>query len=101
MGVVPYFGTKVNGWEGAFGLDLDIMINVGAEWGDEGDGVVVEIDDVREETEKVTFNKFFLRNPKLLTAVVDNLVLVRVTVDGIGAGRSVEEVREEVGYRYL
>jgi len=43
MGVVPYFGAKVNGWEGAVGLDPDIMTNISTEWGDEGNGVVVKV----------------------------------------------------------
>ena len=45
--------------------------------------------------------KFFNRDPELLTAVVDDLVLVRVTVDGVSAGGGVEEIGEEVRYWYL
>ena len=43
MGVTPYFGTKVNGWEWAIGLDPDIMIDVGAEGGNKGDRVSLKI----------------------------------------------------------
>ena len=39
--------------------------------------------------------------PKFLTMVINDLVLVRVAVDGIGASGSMEEVREEISYRYL
>jgi len=45
--------------------------------------------------------EFFSGDPKLLAAVVDNLVLVRVTVDGVGAGWGMEEIEEEVGNWYL
>jgi len=41
-------------------------------------------------------NEFFGGDLELLTTVVNNLVLVRVLVDGKGAGRSVEKVRIEV-----
>ena len=50
---------------------------------------------------KVALNKFFQGNPKLLTTVIDDLVLVRVMVDGKGADGGVEEIGEEVSYRYL
>jgi len=40
--------------------------------------------------------KLFSGDPELLTAVVDDLVLVGVTVDGVSAGRGVEEVGKEV-----
>jgi len=44
--VTPYFGTKVDRWEGAVGLDPDVMEDVGVEWGDKGDGVSLKIGDV-------------------------------------------------------
>ena len=77
------------------------MIDVGVKWGNEGDGMSLEIGDVREQTKEVAFNKFFRGDPKLLTMVVDNLVLVWVSVDGKGAGRGMEKIGEEVSYRYL
>jgi len=46
--VAPYFGAKINRWEGSVGLDPDVMKNVGTEWGDEGDGVGFKIGDARE-----------------------------------------------------
>ena len=50
---------------------------------------------------EITLYEFFSGDPELLTAVVDDLVLVRVTIDGVGAGGSVEEIGKEVSYRYL
>ena len=40
--------------------------------------------------------KLFSGDPELLTAVVDDLVLVGVTVDGVSAGGGVEEIGEKV-----
>jgi len=48
MGVAPYFSTKIDRWEGAVGLDPDIMIDVGAKWGNKGDGMSLKIGDARE-----------------------------------------------------
>jgi len=99
MGVTSYFGAKVDGWEWAIGLDPDVMKNVGMEWGDKGDGVVVEVDDMRKGAKEILFDELLLRYPKFLTAVVDDGVLIGVLVDGVGTGRGVEEVGEEVFYR--
>jgi len=95
--VTPYFGAKVDRWEWAIGPDPDIMINVGAKWGNKGDGVSLKIGDVGEKAEEVVLNKFFQRYPELFSTVVDNLVLVRMLVDGEGTGGGMEEVGEEVG----
>ena len=46
---------------------------------------------------EVVLNKLLGWNPEFLATVVNDLVLVRVTVDGVGAGRSVEKVGEKVG----
>jgi len=46
--VTPYFGAKIDRWEGSVRLDPDVMKNVGAEWGDKGDGVGFKIRDARE-----------------------------------------------------
>ena len=48
MGVTPYFGGKVDRWERSVRLDPDVMEDIGAEWGDEGDRVGFEIRDARE-----------------------------------------------------
>ena len=94
-------GTKVNRRKRAVRLDPNVVKNVGPERGDKRDGVVMKIVDTREETKEVTCYEFFLRDPELLTTVVDNGVLMGVTVDGEGASGSVEEIGEEVFYRYL
>jgi len=101
MGVTSYFGAQVNGWEGTVGLDPDIMINISMEWSDKGDGVSFKVRDMWERAEEILFNEFFLWDPKFLTAVIDNSVLMGVSVDSEGTGRGVEKVGEEVCYRYL
>ena len=94
--MVANFGAKVDGRKGAIRLNPDVMKNVSMKWGDKGNQVVIKISDAREETEEVPFYKFFQWYPKLLTAVINNLVLVRVMVDGVSAGGGSEEVRKEV-----
>jgi len=42
-------------------------------------------------------NKFFRWNPEFLTTVINNLILVRVAVDGEGASGGSEEIGEEIG----
>jgi len=34
--------------------------------------VVVKVSDAQKETEEIIFNKLFLWNPKLFTAIIDN-----------------------------
>ena len=48
MGVTPYFGAKVDRWERSVRLDPDVMEDVGAEWGDKGDGMGFKIGDARK-----------------------------------------------------
>ena len=48
MGVTPYFGAKIDRWEGAVGLDPDIMIDVSTKWGNKRDGMSFKIGDMRE-----------------------------------------------------
>jgi len=90
------FGTKVDGRKWAIRLNPDVMKNVGTERGNEGDGVSLEVGDAGEKTEEVALNKLFDGDPKLLTTVVDDLILVRVAVDGVSAGGGVEEIGEKV-----
>jgi len=94
MGMSANLGTKVNRRKRAVRLDPNVVKDIGPERGDKRDGVVVKVVDAREETEKVLFYKFFRWYPKLLTMVVNDLVLVRVTVNGVSAGRGVEEIGE-------
>jgi len=96
MGVSTNLGTKVNRRKRAVRLDPNIMKNISTEWGDEGDGVIVEVDDARKGMEEVLFNELLLRYPEFLATVVDDGVLMRVAVDGEGTGWSSEEVGEEV-----
>ena len=58
--------------------------------------MVIEVDDVRKGAKEVLFDEFLLRYPKFLAIVVDDGVLMGVSVDGIGTGRSSEEVRKKV-----
>ena len=99
--MTPYFGTKIDRWERAVGLDPDVMIDVSMEWSDKGDWVVVKVNDTRKGAKEILFDELLLRYPKFLAMVVDDSVLIGVSVDGIGTGRGVEEVGEEVSYRLL
>jgi len=101
MEVPANLGTKVNTRKRAIRVDPDVVEDVGLEWSDKGDGVLVEVNNVRKGAKEVIFDKFFLGYPEFLTLVVDDSVLVRVLVIDKGAGRSVEEVRKEIDYRLL
>jgi len=90
-------GTKVNRRKRAVRLDPNVMKNVSLERGDKRNWMVVKINDTGEEPEEVTLDKFFGWNPKFLTAVVNNLILVRVAVNGEGASGGSEEIGEEIG----
>ena len=95
--MAPNFGAKVDGGEDSGGVDPDVVEDVGTKWSDEGKGMGVKVSDTREVAEEVPIDKFLLRNPKFLTAVVDDGVLVGVAVDGEGASGSGKEVGEDVG----
>ena len=101
MGVPANLGAKINIRKRAVRIDPDVMENVGAEWGNKRDGVSLKVRDTGIETEEIMFDEFFLGNPKLFSTVINNGVLVGVLVDGEGTDRGVEEVGEEVSYRYL
>jgi len=101
MGVSTNLGTKVNRRKRAIRLDPNVMEDVSPKGSDKGDWVGVKVGDAWEESEEVMFNEFFLRDPEFLTAIVYDGILMRVMVDSIGASRDVEEVGEEVCYRYL
>ena len=92
MGVSANLGTKVNRRKRAIRLDPNIVKNVSPKRGDKRNGVVMEIINARKEAKEVVFYKFFLWDPKFLTMVIDNGILMGVTVDGEGAGRSVEKI---------
>jgi len=52
-----------------------------------------------EKAKEVSFYVLFLWDPILLSAVVDNSVLVWVTINSKSTGRGIEEMGEEVSYR--
>ena len=97
MRVAPDLGAEVDGRKDSGGVYPDVVEDVGAEWGDEGKGMGVKVGDAGDVTEEVPFDEFFLRDPEFLAAVVDDCVLVRVAVNGEGAGGGGEEVGEDVG----
>jgi len=101
MGVSADLGAKVNTRKRAFRIDPDVMEDVGAKWGNKGNWVSFKVGDAGNEAEEVTFDEFLLWDPELFSAIVDDCVLMRVSVNDEGAGRGVEEVGEEVFYRYL
>ena len=90
MGVSANLGTKVNRRKRAVRFDPNVVENVGPEGGDKRDRMAVKIVDARKKAKEITCYKFLLWDPKFLTAVVDDGVLIGVTVDGEGAGGSVE-----------
>jgi len=101
MGVSANLGTKANRRKRTVRLGPNVVEDVSLKRGDEGDRVVVKVNDTRDKAKEISFYKLFGWYPKLLSAVIDDLVLVQVMVNGEGTGRGVEEVREEIGYRYL
>jgi len=101
MGVSANLGTKVNRRKRAVRLSPNVVEDVSPKQGNEGDGVVVKIDDTGDKAKEILFYKLFGWYPELLSAVVDDLVLMGVSVDSKGTGRGMEKVREEICYRYL
>ena len=77
------------------------MEDVGTKWGNKGDGIGFEVGDTGNKAEEVTFDKLFLGDPELFSAVVDDCVLMGMSVNSEGTGRGVKEVGKEVFYRYL
>jgi len=75
------------------------MVDVRTERGNEGDGVGFEIGNAWEKAKEVSFYVLFLWNPILFSAVIDNSVLVWVTINGKSTGRGVEEMGEKVSYQ--
>jgi len=78
-------------------VDVNIVIDVRAERGNKGSGVGFKIGDTGEKTEEVPFYVLFLWDPMLFTMVVNDGVLVWVTVNGKGTSWGLEKVRIEVG----
>jgi len=99
VGVSTDLGAKVNTRKRAVRIDPDVMKDVSAKWSYERDWVSLEVGDMGDEAEKVTFDKLLLGNPELFSAIVDNCILMGVSVSDKGTGWGVEEVGEEVFYR--
>ena len=97
MGVAPDFGAKINSGEDGRGVYPDVVEDVGTERGDKGKWVIVKVGDAGEVVKEVPVNELFLWDPEFLAAIVDNGVLVWVTVDGKGTGGSGEEVGKNFG----
>jgi len=73
------------------------MIDICTKGGNKGNGVSLKVRNAWEKTKEVSFYVFFLRDPILLSSVVDNGVLVWMTVNSKGESQSLEKVRIEVG----
>jgi len=92
------FGAKVNMRKRAVRIDPDVMKDVSTKWGYKRDWVSLEIGDAGKKAKKVSFDKLLLGNPKLFSAVVDDCVLMGVSVNGEGTGGGVKEIGKEVFY---
>jgi hypothetical protein len=77
---------------------LDVVVAVSTEGGDEKGGVVVKGIVPGNGEEEVSLDVLVLRTPDLLTAFVDNGVLMRVVGDGSGTRRGSKEMGEELGF---
>ena len=97
MGVAPDLGTEVNGREDGRGVYPNIVEDVSMEWGDKMEGVSVKVGNAGDVAEDVPIDELLLWNPKFLTAVIDDGVLMGVPVSDKGTGRSGEEIGEDVG----
>ena len=94
-------GAKINMRKRTIRMDPDVMEDVSTEGGNEGNGVCFKIGDTGDKMEEITLDKFFLGDPKFLAMVINDCVLVGVLVNNKGAGRGMEKIGEEVGYRRL
>jgi len=101
MGVSANLGTKVNRRKRAIRLGPNIVEDVGPKRGNKEDGVVIKVDDTGDKAKEILFYKLFGWYPELLSTVIDDLVLVQMSVNSKGTGGGMEEIRKEIGYRYL
>jgi len=99
MGVSTNLGTDVNRRKATNSVDMNIMVDVHTERGNERDRISLKIGNMGEKTKEVSFYVLFLWNPILFSAVVDNSVLVWVTISSEGTSWGVEEMGEEIDYR--
>jgi len=92
-------GTNVNRRKMTNSVNVDVMVNVHTERGNKGSGVGFKVGDTREKAEEVSFYVLFLWDPVLFSTVVNDSVLMWVTINSKSTGRGIEEVGEEVSYR--
>jgi len=99
MGVSTNFSANVNRRQMTKSVDVHIMVDVRMERGNKGDRISLKIGDMGEKAKEVSFYVLFLRNPILFSAVVDNSVLVWMTINSKSTNGGVEEMGEKVSYR--
>ena len=99
MGVSTNLGTNMNRRKMTNSMNRNVMVDVHAKRGNEGNRVSFKIGNAWEKAKEVSFYVFFLRDPILLSTVVDNGVLVWVMINSKSTGRGIEEMGEEVSYR--
>ena len=97
MGVAPDFSAEIDGREDSRGVYPDVVEDVSAEGSDKGKGMGIKIRDAGDIAKEVPFDELLLRDPKFLTVVVDDGVLVWVPVGNKGAGRCGKEVGKDIG----
>ena len=92
--MLAYFGTNVDRGESAVGVDVDGVMGVGAEGGDEVRGCVgVEVLGPGDVIEELAVDELLGREPNVTTLLVVYCVLMRVSV-GSEARQGGEEVLE-------
>ena len=92
--VLAYFGTDVDRGEGAVGVDMDGVMGVGAERGDEVWGCVgIKVLGPGDVVEELAVDELLGREPNVTTLFVMYCVLMRVSI-GSEARRGGEEILE-------
>jgi len=86
MGVLANLGAKINTRKRAVRIDPDVMEDVSTKQGNKRDWVSLKVGDMGDEAEEVMFDEFLLWDPELLSAIVDDCVLMGVSVNGEGTG---------------
>ena len=90
--MLAYFGTDVDWGEGTVGVDVDGVMGVGVEGGDEVRGCgSVKVLGPRDVIEELAIDELLGREPNMTTLLVVDRVLMRVSV-----GREARQGGEEV-----
>jgi len=97
MGVSTNLGADMNRRKATNSVDVNVMVDVCTERGNKGSGVGFKIGDTGEKTKEVPFYIFFLWNPMFFSTVVNDRVLVGMTVNSKSTSRSLKKVRVKVG----